>query len=223
MAVRLRESIARSLAAAFNSREWARSPMPIGDASDPHSARGIVAQLGADASILLASSTHGNETLASQPVLGCVLGGVLDEALIAAYRLGPYGARCGDGLLAYIGVPPAFQGERLSPIGGDRFERRSGTRNAPPDGEMVGLGSLLFSRWLDLPALRRCPTLFVRTRTTIKPILHLLAKHGFDFRGRFELDFRGERQDRLVYARHGEPGQRTRESAARASELCCES
>ncbi len=197
----LREEIATSLCAAFNSREWTRTPMPIGDASDPHSARGIVAQLGSNARILLASPARGSASPAGNPVLGCVLGAILDDDLIAAYRLGPYGARRGDGLLAYIGVPPAFQGERLSPAGGDRFERRPANRGTPPARRTVSLGSLLFSRWLELSAVKRCPALFVRTRTTIKPILHLLAKHGFDFRGRFELDFQGQRQDRLVFAR----------------------
>jgi len=189
--------------------------MPIGDASDPHSARGIVAQLGANARILLASSTRGNAPLAGQPVLGCVLGAILDDRLIAAYRLGPYGARRGDGLLAYIGVPPAVQGERLSPAGGDRFDCRPATRGNPPTGETVSLGSLLFSRWLEISAIERCPALFVRTRTTIKPILHLLAKHGFDFRGRFELDFQGQRQDRLVFARDGKSHRATRQDGAR--------
>ena len=51
----LKEVIATSLAEAFSSREWTRTPMPVGDDSDPNSAQGIIATLGGRARLLLAS------------------------------------------------------------------------------------------------------------------------------------------------------------------------
>ncbi len=92
--------------------------MPVGDDSDLHSALGIITMLGEHARILLASAMEIGAPEA-QRVLGCVLGSVLDEKLINVYRIGEYGARTGDGLLAYIGLVPHAQGARVSLLDDD--------------------------------------------------------------------------------------------------------
>lgn len=197
----LSESIATSLAAAFSSRTWTRTPMPIGDESDAHSARGIIATLGGRFQVLLASAMEPGVAPGAQQVVGCVLGGVLDEKLIDAYGLGAHGARKGDGLLAYIGVVPSAQGARLSALDGGLFELTNSRPLPVTKNASTSLASLLFSRWLALPAISSCPAVFVRTRQVIKPILHLAAKNGFDYCGSFSLDFHGEKQDRMVFRR----------------------
>lgn len=201
----LEEAIVRCLAAAFGSGVWAKAPMPFGNASDPHSARGIVAQLKARALVLVASATILAEAGERRRVIGCVLGGVLDEGLIDAYRLSAFGAKAGDALLAYIGVEPACQGKRALPLSDRRFAMRS-RRLAPASrngGESVA--GTLFSRWLALPGVAARPRVFVRTRSVLRPVLHLIDRHGFGLRGKFELDFHGERQERLVFARTNRP------------------
>lgn len=194
----LGEATARCLATAFSSGEWAATPMPLGDEADPHSGRGIIAQLGKQAQLLVANGVgddHGRN------VLGCVLGAVLDRTLVDAYGLASYGAQSGDALLAYIGLMPAAQGRRASLLSDNIFElsfRRSGL---PSVHEGQSLASLLFERWLELSAIESCPRVFVRTRKVLAPIIHLAEKNGFRYRGEFELDFQGDRQDRIVFAR----------------------
>ena len=194
----LGKATARCLATAFSSREWAATPMPMGDASDPHSARGIIAQLGKQAQVLIGNvigDDHG------RTVVGCVLGAVLDRALVDAYGLASYGAQSGDALLAYIGVMPAAQGHRASVLSNNIF-RLSSRQSSPPSArEGQSLAALLFERWLELSAIECCPRVFVRTRKVLAPIIHLAEKNGFRYRGEFELDFQGERQDRIVFAR----------------------
>ena len=197
----LGESIATSLAAAFSSGEWAPTPMPIGDRTDPHSARGILSALEGRSHLLLASVEEPGISRAAQRVVGCVLGGCLDEELIAAYGLTPYGARSGDGLLAYIGVVPSAQGVRLRPdAGGPHEQHRYRPHRMAKCGSM-SLARVLFSGWLALPGVSSCPTVFVRTRQVLKPILHLAAEHGFVFSGSFTVDFQGAQQDRMVFRR----------------------
>lgn len=192
------EATARCLATAFSSGEWAPTPMPLGDGSDPHSACGIIAQLGKQAQTLVANDIgddHGPK------VIGCVLGAVLDRTLVEAYGLGSYGAQSGDALLAYIGLMPTVQGRRASLLSNNIFElslRRSGR---PSINEGQSLAALLFERWLELSAIECCPRVFVRTRKVLAPIIHLAEKNGFRYRGEFELDFHGERQDRIIFAR----------------------
>jgi len=150
----LGESIAEVLSAAFSSREWTRAPMPVGDRSDPHSARGILAQWEDAPQVLLASEDTPGVPLEDRRVLGCVVGGVLDAERIDAYRLGPFGAREGDGLLAYIGVAPCAQGLRLR-VGGSRrgqhIVRRTAGRGAPGSSGVVQksspLSEALRRRW----------------------------------------------------------------------------
>jgi len=192
------EATARCLATAFSSGEWAATPMPLGDEADPHSGRGIIAQLGKQAQLLVANGVgddHGRN------VLGCVLGAVLDRTLVDAYGLASYGAQSGDALLAYIGLMPAAQGRRAFLLSDNIFElsfRRSGL---PSVHEGQSLASLLFERWLELSAIESCPRVFVRTRKVLAPIIHLAEKNGFRYRGEFEMDFQGDRQDRIVFAR----------------------
>lgn len=194
----LGEAASKCLATAFSSGEWAPTPMPLGDESDPHSARGIIAQLGKQAQVLVADvvgDDHGRN------VLGCVMGAVLDRTLVDAYGLASYGAQSGDALLAYIGLMPAAQGRRACLLSNNIFElpfRRSGL---PSIHEGHSLAALLFERWLELSAIECCPRVFVRTRKVLAPIIHLAEKNGFRYRGEFELDFQGERQDRIVFAR----------------------
>jgi len=42
---------------------------------------------------------------------------------------------------------------------------------------------------------------FVRTRSVLPKIQYLAEKNGFVYQGRFELEFKGEQQDRMVYTR----------------------
>ena len=194
-----REPLAHCLAAAFSSGPWAETPMPLGDAADRNSARGILAELGESAQALLATSATDSESSGS--VLGCVIGSALDPNLIDHYGLEPYGARPGDALFAFIGVRPQLQGRRLRPLANGlhqvgnldcrQYSNRSGT----------SLASLLFSNWLKLPAIRRCPRIFIRTREVLTPIQALAERNGFQFCGKFYVDFHGHRQDRMVYRR----------------------
>lgn len=192
----LGEATARCLAAAFSSGEWARTPMPLGDASDPHSAQGIIAQLGTRAQVLIANDIGDGH---SRNVLACVLGAVLDEALAGAYGLDSYGARNGDALLAYIGLAPAVQGRRAFVRSDNTFELSPSCSTAIREGQ--SLAALLFEQWLNLPAVECCRRAFVRTRKVLAPIIHLAEKNGFRYRGEFELDFHGERQDRIIFVR----------------------
>lgn len=197
----LRDGIVNCLAAAFSSGVWAPTPMPIGDASDPHSAHGILAELGERVQVIVASKTTADPIHEYKEVLGCVVGAVLDESLIDAYGLAPYGACIGDGLLAYIGVAPSAQGSRALQRRVNEFDLRPGQASAPINQKGDSLASLLFARWLDLSEIEQCPRVFVRTRKVLDPILHLAGKNGFQYLGQFELDFQGERQDRMVFGR----------------------
>lgn len=164
--------------------------MPLGDLRDRHSARGIIAELGDRAQVLAASDPEDGTS-----VLGCVVGVVLDKDLIDSYCLSEFGAHSGDGLLAYIGILPEVQGGRATRLQDDIFEVRRGPSADP------SLANLLFERWLELPEISVCPNLFVRTRRSIEPVLYLLNKHGFSYRGEFQLSFRGMSQTRMVFGR----------------------
>lgn len=192
----LKNSVATCLAAAFGSGLWASSPMPVGDDSERHSAHGIISELGENAQILVASDMDDN-----QPLLGCVVGGVLDENLIAAYGLAGHGAKTGDGLLAYIGVPPSAQGCRLTRLRDNVFEILPNRNSQRHERGGDSLAGLLFAQWLRLPAIERSPHVFVRTRKVIGSVIHLIEKNGFEYSGRLDLDFQGDKQDRLVYRR----------------------
>lgn len=195
----LSEPIAGCLAAAFGSGPWRQTPMPLGHAADRHSARGIVAELGPRALARLACADGGANR--SDFVLGCVIGCILDQALVGRYGLEPFGATAGDGLFAYIGLRPSVQGARVSQTGNGGFAVRANAGRAGNGGAGIGLASLLFSSWLELPAIRRCPRVFIRTREILKPIQILAERNGFRCCGKFYLDFQGVRQDRLVYKR----------------------
>ena len=198
----LGEAMAKCLATAFSSGEWAPTPMPLGDEADPHSARGIISQLGHQAQMLVANDVgddHGPK------VLGCVLGAVLDRTLVDAYGLGAYGAQSGDALLAYIGLMPTVQGRRASQLSNSIFELSCRRSRLPAIHEGQSLAALLFERWLELPAIECCSRVFVRTRKVLAPIIHLAEKNGFRYRGEFEVSFHGERQDRIVFARDNFP------------------
>lgn len=190
-------AIACTLSSAFSSREWVRAPMPIGDAADPHSAAGIMSALFGKGPLIVATTDVEPEH--NPCVLGCVIGGMLDEALIDGYGLSPFGARTGDAILAYIGVAPSAQGLRGRIRNGEVIDVPAPAAGPPADSK--SLASFLFESWLRHPAVARCPSVFVRTRETIGPILHLAEKNGFAFQGQFELNFRGERQNRLVFRR----------------------
>lgn len=192
----LKNAVATCLAAAFGSGVWASSPMPVGDDSEPDSAHGIISEFGENAQTLVAWNTDEN-----RPLLGCVVGGVLDENLIAAYGLTGHGAKTGDGLLAYIGVPPSAQGCRLTRLRDNVFEILPNRNSQRHERGGDSLAGLLFAQWLRLPAIDRCPHVFVRTREEIGSVIHLIEKNGFEYSGRLDLDFQGDKQDRLVYRR----------------------
>lgn len=191
-----RGAIATCLASAFSSGIWASAPMPVDHNTDPHSAHGIISGLSDSAQVVVAANEEEGE-----PLLGCVLGGVLDEGLIATYRLAAFGAQAADGLLAYIAVSPPAQGSRVVPVRDNVYEVQPAQLDRRHEQQGDSLAGLLFSRWLELSAITTCPRVFVRTRGVIEPVLHLIAKNGFEYCGRFEMEFRGERQDRLVYER----------------------
>ena len=196
----LREAIASCLASAFSSREWACTPMPLGSDADPQSSRGIIAELATRAEILLASVI--DEGSAEDRLIGCALGAILDQTLIAAYRLAPYDAEDGDGLLAYFGIVPCRQGTRVVPLPhGAHGPDDAGSRllSIAPAGR--SLARALFAAWLELPAIRRCPRVFVRTREVISSVQRLSRDHGFELCGKFSIDFQGEHQDRIVFRR----------------------
>ena len=195
----LHESVANCLAEAFSSREWTHTPMPVDDSSDSHSAYRIIAELGKQARVFIASTQSDNET--SEQVLACVLGGILNELIIDTYGLAPYGARTGDGLLAYIGLRPAVQGSCALFQQDDIYELRHNQSSTRIKEAGDSLASLLFTKWLEQPAIKSCPHVFIRTREVLAPILHLAAKHRFEFCGKFYLDFRGEKQDRMIFKR----------------------
>jgi len=194
-----REPVAQCLAAAFSSGPWAETPMPVGSTADRNSARGILAELGVSAQALLATSATDSASPGS--VLGCVIGSALDPKLIDHYGLEPYGARPGDALFAFIGVRPQIQGRRLHalPDGLHQIGNLDCRRYADRSG--TSLASLLFSNWLKLPAIRRCPRIFIRTREVLTPIQALAERNGFQYCGKFYVDFHGHRQDRMVYRR----------------------
>ncbi|WP_172331940.1 hypothetical protein [Mangrovicoccus sp. HB161399] len=179
-------AVALCLSEAFSAGIWAETPMPVGTASDPDSAMGVISGLGRRPAILAASAPHA--------VAGCVLGAVLTPAIIAQYGLAPWGALPGDGLLAFIGISPGAQGSRIRACPGDLFE----LSRDPGDPSLAGM---LFRRWLRLPALAGCPRLFFRTRHRIGAIRHLGRRCGFAECGSFEIMFRGRCQTRLVYRR----------------------
>ena len=193
----LSEPIARCLSAAFSSGPWAATPMPLGDASDQHSARGIVAGLGQRSLTLVASTGFDGDGRGS--VLASVLGCVLDDDLIEQYGLRSYGARAGDALFAYIGLRPSVQGRRVRPMGNDNYSLEWNTEKQAKAKNGSGLASLLFSQWLQLPAVRQCPRVFIRTRRILKPIQALAKRNGFEYCGSFDLEFQGVQQDRMVY------------------------
>ena len=194
------DAVARTLSSAFSSRDWQNSPMPVGDASDAHSAVGVMTEL-RDGPLLVATRDAADVEVTQ--VVGCVLGGVLNESLIDSYRLGNFGARTGDAILAYIGVTPEAQGIRGFPRNNGFLDKIFSSNDTPrkPD-ESDSLAGAMFSTWLELPEIASCPTVFVRTRETIGSMLHLLSKHGFEHQGRFDLEFHGSLQSRLVYRRH---------------------
>ncbi len=180
-------ALALCLSAAFSSGIWAETPMPVGDASDPDSAMGVLGGLGPAPAVIAAASSSGS-------VFGAALGAVLTSGIIARYGLGPWQAQPGDGLLAFLGIIPGAQGSRLraGPDGSFDLSREAGGPS---------LAAVLFRRWLQLPALADCPRLFFRTRRRIGAVRSLGARHGFAECGSFETMFRGRRQTRLVYRR----------------------
>lgn len=193
----LQEPIANCLSAAFSSGPWKATPMPIGDSKDRHSARGIVAELGSNAHTLVATASM--ENTASIAVVGCVIGSILNENLIGHYGLEQFGAKPGDGLFAYIGLMPVMHGQRLQPGGNHIFQLGTNNDNSTSG---VSLASLLFTNWLNLPAISCCPRIFIRTREVLHSIQALATRNGFQYRGKFYLDFQGVRQDRMVYSRN---------------------
>lgn len=194
-----REPIAGCLSAAFSTGLWKDTPMPLGDSSDRHSARGILAELGPSVQALVA--TAATETGIPSSILGCVIGSPLNDDLIDQYRLASYGARPGDALFAYIGVRPSLQGCRVQPAKDNRFQLDGRADRADSKRPGASLASLLFSNWLTLPGIRRCPRVFIRTREVLTPIQALAERNGFQYCGKFYLDFHGNRQDRIVYRR----------------------
>lgn len=181
-----RFALAKCLSAAFSSGIWRNTPMPLGNPNakpiDPNSAQGVLSGLGKHSLAFAARAPQRKE------ILGCVVGCIMDAPTIDRYHLTSYGARPGDGLLAFIGVVPDAQGLRFQ-------------ADKEQPGSTKSLARGLFEIWLSDASLATCPRLFIRTRRRIGPIRYLSQEHGFKLCGDFETDFRGQRQTRLVYRR----------------------
>jgi len=182
------------LVTAFSSGIWEQTPMPIGHSEDPGSALGVINSLSPDPVVIAACEPNGSP-VSSDEVVGCVLGAILDHTMIKTYGLEPYSAVPGDGLLAFIGIVPRAQGLRVLPDGGDSV-RIAGT--TPVDGS-ASLARHLFETWIQTPCIQSCPRVFIRTREKIGPVMHLCKSLGFEYCGRFEIDFCNMRQERLVF------------------------
>jgi hypothetical protein len=191
---------AACLSAAFSSGIWAETPVPMGDETDPQSAVGIITRLAEDTQLLLAmvDAEHSDP----QVVCGCVIGTLLSQATVDAYGLRDYGARTGDALLAYIGLVPRAQQTKVY-VSGDDYVIQGTTASSElfDAGRVHSLASLMFATWIRLPAIRTSPQIFIRSRLAIGPILHLAVRHGFQFCGKFDMNFRGQKQDRMVFRR----------------------
>jgi len=194
----LGDRLANCLAEAFSSRGWTATPMPVGPADDPNSAKGIIHELKLQAQAVVAANTCGDANQDGKLIVAFVLGGILDDRLAELYGLRDFGAQAGDALLSYIGVLPAYQGYSAPKLAGDRFEISPRT---PGQSDEVSLSALLFKRWLSLTDVSSSPNVFIRTRWTIRPVLQLIEAHGFEYCGEFHLDFHGDRQERLVFRR----------------------
>lgn len=188
--------IATCLSKAFSSGLWTASPMPIGPLEDPDSALGVVNGLG-PRPVALAARTRAEGGGHAGELIGCVLGAVLDDEVIARYGLGPFSAAPGDALLAFIGIVPEAQHVRL--VGRGREECK--VVRAAAQRRSISLARHLFESWLGMQNLHHCPQTFIRTREQITPILGLCDGNGFSYCGRFELNLHGAVQERLVFRR----------------------
>jgi hypothetical protein len=176
--------------------------MPVGDETDPHSAVGIIAGLAEHVQLLLALFDSEAKHRHGKEIRGCVIGTLLREPLLDAYGLREYGAHPGDALLAYIGLVPAAQRSRVYAASDSVVEAATNSSKLPEGCCVHSLASLMFSRWMELPAVRSAPCVFIRTRKVIGPILHLVAKNNFQPCGSFDMNYRGHKQDRMVFRRH---------------------
>lgn len=193
--------VAACLSAAFSSGVWSETPMPVGDETDPHSAAGIIAGQAECLQLLLARFESEDKHNDDQEVLGCVVGTLLREPVLDAYGLREYGARPGDALLAYIGLVPAAQRTRVYVASDSSIKAASHSSDLADGGCVHSLASLMFTRWMELPAIRSASCVFIRTRIVIGSIQHLAAKHDFQLCGSFDINFRGQKQDRMVFRR----------------------
>ncbi|WP_238368014.1 hypothetical protein [Mesobacterium pallidum] len=157
------------------------------------SALGIIHGFGAQVGMVAA------RPLDEDAVIGSAIGSVLDADIIDRYGLADYGARPGDGLLGFIGIVPHAQGRRYRPADAELLH---------PDPGGASLARLLFDAWLRQVGDRSCERLFIRTRPRIGQVQHLSESFGFELCGRFEVEFHGERQTRLVYCRDARRGAR---------------
>jgi len=188
--------IARCLSKAFSSGLWEASPMPLGSPEDPNSALGIVNGLGS-CPLALAAYRSGADAPRSREAIGCVLGAVLNDEVIARYGLAPFSAMSGDALLAFIGIVPEAQKTRINGRGGDE----TAVVRTPRPQRSISLARHMFESWLGMTGLRDCRQIFIRTRKQITPILRLCDENGFSYCGRFDLPYRGTVQERLVFRR----------------------
>jgi len=193
--------VAACLSAAFSSGVWSETPMPVGDETDPHSAAGIIAGQAECLQLLLARFESEDKHNDDQEILGCVVGTLLREPVLDAYGLREYGARPGDALLAYIGLVPAAQRTRVYVASDSSIKAASHSSDLAGGGCVHSLASLMFTRWMELPAIRSASCVFIRTRIVIGSIQHLAAKHDFQLCGSFDINFRGQKQDRMVFRR----------------------
>jgi hypothetical protein len=175
--------------------------MPVGDETDPHSAVGILAGLAEHMQLLLALFEGEGKRNDDQEIWGCVAGALLSESLLDAYGLREYGACPGDALLAYIGLVPAAQRSKVYAADVDVLEAATNSSEVPESDCVHSLASLMFTRWMELSAVRSAPCIFIRTRKVIGSIRHLVAKNNFQPCGSFDMNYRGQKQDRMVFRR----------------------
>ncbi len=194
-------AMADCLSAAFSSGIWEQTPMPVGSRDDPAGALGVLHNLGPQPIAVCAKQADPDTApdRINGGVVGCVVGGIMDQRVIDGYQLAEYGAQPGDGLLAFIGIVPQAQGRRYLPIAPDLLTSNFSNARSP------SLARHLFTSWLKSPVLEACPRLYIRTRRRIGPIRYLCDQLAFEFCGDFKTVFRGQPQTRLVYRRNNQP------------------
>ncbi len=182
------DAVANCFAIAFRSGIWSQTPIERGDATSQETVDGILASLGSQ-QFRVVVATH------DQQIQGFALEGLLCDELIEKYGLGEYGANPGDGLLPFAGLTPELQKCRIDPsTDSDRYRVVTGTKG-------VSLYGQLFSQRVKQLTAEGCQRLFIRTRKELTAVQRQAQENDFLLVGTFDVTFKGQRQDRMIYRR----------------------